>query len=512
MASSKPTGVHYALVSFVLLTIVCGVFWILNHKWLNEARTETARAKDDQKKATDALNRMVTQSTELKRLLGITLEDIGDDETNVNSVRGHIRARLNAQQGDLAATTYEDLLTKLEQASKNAAAARDDLQSKLKTEQDTFQNKMNELQAQMAEQKKARDLADQGKASSVKQYDEKQNELRGEVDEERRKRGETETAMEELQAKFDAFKKKTNQEIDNLRTLNKSLTKALDNLKRESFEVAKGQVVKVDAVTRKVWINRGSQDGLRTRTTFSVYEKNNSGVGRQAAAGAKGPEDIKGSIEITKVGEKMSEARVVSEDLNRPITSGDPVYTPLWSPGREEFISFVGDIDIDKDGKGDFDMLNEMVQNTGAKIDNLVNQKGELYINGRLTEGSDPKITENTKFLVKGKLPELANAKDKDEQAQILRLNELLTSLEKQAYERGVRIISLSDFLSFVGYVPQKRLFVPGEPFTLRSGTRQAAVDAKNRSFTSGENSAAVNGIQRTKPQSFEGGETSKGR
>ncbi|HBH50718.1 MAG TPA: hypothetical protein DDY91_02380 [Planctomycetaceae bacterium] len=512
MASSKPTGVHYALVSFVLLTIVCGVFWILNHKWLNEARTETTRAKEDQKKATDALNRMLAQSGELKKLLGITLDDIGDDESNVNSVRGHIRARLNGQQGDLASTTYEDLLTKLEQAAKNASAARDDLQAKLKTEQDTFQNKMNELQAQMAEQKKARDLADQGKASSVKQYDEKQNELRAEVDDERRKRGETETAMEELQAKFDAFKKKSNQEIDNLRALNKSLTQAVQNMRRESFEVAKGQIVKVDAVTNKVWINRGSQDGLRTRTTFSVYEKSNSGVGRAAAAGAKGPEDIKGSIEITKVEEKMAEGRIVNEDLNRPIASGDPIYTPLWSPGREEFISFVGDIDIDKDGKGDFDMLNEMVQNTGAKIDNLVNQKGELYLNGRLAEGGEPKITENTKFLVKGKLPELATAKDKDEQARILRMNELLTSLEKQAFERGVRIISLSDFLSFVGYVPQKRLFVPGEPFTLRSGTRQSAVDAKNRQFTSGENSAAVNGIKRTKPQSFEGGETSKSR
>ncbi|MCY2964623.1 MAG: hypothetical protein NT069_13480 [Planctomycetota bacterium] len=368
------------------------------------------------------------------------------------------------------------------------------------------------MQAQIAEQKKARDLADQGKSQVVKTHEEETNTLRNDIAEERRSLAELQTAKEELEAKFESFRKKSNQDITELRLLNKGLTQALESARRETFETPKGQVVRIDAVTRKVWINRGKKDGLRERTTFSVYDKTHSGVGRSAAAGTKGPQDVKGSIEVTRVDENMAEARIVTEDLNRPMTSGDPIYTPLWSPGRGEAFSFVGHLDIDKDGKEDFDLLLEMVTNTGATIDNLVNQRGQLFQNGKLTENGEPKITEQTKFLVKGRIPEMADAKDKDEQAEILRMNELMSSLEKQAYERGVRIISLSDFLSFVGYVPQKRLFVPGQPYTLRSGSRNASVDKQARVLQGGETSGAFSETKKPKPNSFSGGETSKSR
>lgn len=516
MASSKPTGVHYALVIFVLLTIVCGVFWILNNKWLTEAKTEATRAREEQKKATDGLNRLLTQTTELKRILGITLDDLGDDESNSNTVRGHIRGRLNQQAGDVGATNYEDLLVKLQAALKNATETRDDLQRKLVTEQETFQNKINEMLGQIAEQKRARDVADSGKSEAVKTHEEEIAAKRNELTEERRKLAQTETALDELQAKFDTFRKRTAQEIDNLRLLNKSLTQALDAAKQVSFEIPDGQIVKVDAVTRKVWIDRGANDGLRPRTTFSVYAKEHSGVGRAAAAGAKGPEDVKGSIEITRVEDRLAEARIVDEDLQRPMTPGDPVYSPIWSAGRGEAFSFVGVADLDGDGKSDLDLINELVANAGASIDNLVDEKGRLFIDGKLTDGAEPKITERTKFLVKGKIPDLATARDVEQQNEIQRMNELMSSLEKQAFERGVRLISLSDFLSFVGYKPQKRLFVPGGdvPYNLRAGSRKPSTDRDfNRLRSSGgETSGAFSGDKKQKPKSFSGGETSKSR
>ncbi|RPI89970.1 MAG: hypothetical protein EHM42_02125 [Planctomycetaceae bacterium] len=516
MASSQPTGVHYALVIFVLLTIVCGVFWILNNKWLTEAKAEASRAREEQKKATDGMNKLLTQATELKRVLGITLDDIGDDESNSNTVRGHIRGRLNQQVGDLGATTYEDLLVKLQAAIKNVSEARDNLQKQLLTEQETFQNKINEMQGQIAEQKRARDVADTGKSEAVKIQQEELTSKLNELTEERRELAKTQTALDELQAKFDGFRKRSGQEIDNLRLLNKSLTQALDAARQQSFEIPDGQIVKVDAVTRKVWIDKGSNDGLRPRTTFSVYNKDHSGVGRGAAAGAKGPEDVKGSIEITRVEDRLSEARIVDEDLQRPMTPGDPIFSPIWSAGRGEAFSFVGVADLDGDGKSDIDLINELVANAGATIDNLVDEKGRLFINGTLSEGVDPRVTERTKFLVKGKIPDLSTARDIEQQNEIQRMNELMSSLEKQAYERGVRVISLSDFLSFVGYKPQKRLFVPGGdvPYNLRAGSRKASTDRDlNRLRSSGgETSGAFSGDKKQKPKSFSGGETSRSR
>ncbi|MCY2964622.1 MAG: hypothetical protein NT069_13475 [Planctomycetota bacterium] len=104
----------------MLLTIVCGVFWILNHKWYNEEKTKTAQAEAAKKSSDAGLNRMIAQTGELKRILGIPLDDLGDDESNP---RNATEKRGN-RAGQLQSATENGAGDVSEQAERNAGPNR----------------------------------------------------------------------------------------------------------------------------------------------------------------------------------------------------------------------------------------------------------------------------------------------------------------------------------------------------------------------------------------------------
>ena len=68
----------------------------------------------------------------------------------------------------------------------------------------------------------------------------------------------------------------------------------LELVTRQSFEVPDGQITWVDYGSKLVWIDIGSDDNLPRSQTFSVYKKSNSGI-------ARGPEDVKGRIEVVRI-------------------------------------------------------------------------------------------------------------------------------------------------------------------------------------------------------------------
>jgi hypothetical protein len=65
------------------------------------------------------------------------------------------------------------------------------------------------------------------------------------------------------------------------------LTAELDQKTSPIFDKPNGEVRFVDHVAKRVWVNLGKADSLKPRTTFSVYQKQHSGVG-QSAAGKQG--------------------------------------------------------------------------------------------------------------------------------------------------------------------------------------------------------------------------------
>jgi hypothetical protein len=257
--------------------------------------------------------------------------------------------------------------------------------------------------------------------------------------------------------------------ISNLVSINNILQDRIKNATRTSFERPDGLVRWVDNSTHMVWINLGSADNLTKRTNFSVYRQGNKGVGVDSKATAKGPEDMKGAIEVTKIlGPHMAEARIIDEDYYNPIAEGDPIYTPIWSPNQKESFAFVGKIDLDDDGRSDRELLHDLLASANANVQIEVDDEGNR------TGG---KINERTKFLVVGELPSLEELADKEDKDQAMKVLEEHKALKDEARLQGVRVVTLNDFLAFIGYTPRQRVFRPGDqrPFALRNGSRSTA-------------------------------------
>ena len=247
---------------------------------------------------------------------------------------------------------------------------------------------------------------------------------------------------------------------------------------------------RVDQVARTVWINLGSKDGLRPRTTFSVYLKNNSGIGRPSPTGGRA-EDIKGAIEVTRIIDgSLAEARILSDDSSNPISPGDPIYSPLWGRGRREQFAFVGMIDMDGDKSfvGDRERLHEVVAAHGAEIGAEVQDDGEL-VGGA--------VDDQLRFLVIGSIPDPSQEADDSRKSQLKAMANHRKEMIDEAHQHGVKVINLNQFLDYVGYVPQQRVYIPGSglaPFETRAGGASGVSPRPNSRANSGGTTSSLFG------------------
>ena len=246
-------------------------------------------------------------------------------------------------------------------------------------------------------------------------------------------------------------------------------------------------------------INLGEDDFLKPRLTFSVYTKDSLGIGR-------GPEDIKGKIEVTRIlGPHLAEAKIVDDDLYRPIGSGDLIYSPIFTPGLTEKVSIIGDIDLDNDGRSDRELFHQMLAVAGCIIDNEINDDGD-----RVPE--DGSITVQTRFFVKGDIPDPTKAVTIAEKAKSAKVNAWLSKMEKEARTNGVRTIKLNDFLAYIGFHSKRRTFLPGQdkPFNLKAGASGSLGPSESRDKSANGSVSGIYTKGRNSKQDVSNGDVSK--
>ena len=498
-SSSKPTGVHYALVVFVLLTIVCGLGWLLAYKGsgsIGELTNENNKLKEAARAADTTSKQKLEELDRIKKMLGALYEQIGDENTP-NTVLYDMNLHIKQYGGGVAQPTYNDTIVKLAEAMRNMTQTRDQLQEALAREKSLFEQQTGELNAQLLAERSARDNADKSKVDADNIHSEELKKKQDDIETQRAALAQLQQEYAEFKDSAEKLEKQLTQRVERLQAFNTKLTQELEQKTRVSYEVEDGHIIWIDSVQRRVWIDLGEVDGLRPRTTFSVYKKSHLGVGRGARQFEVGPEDIKGAIEVTRImGPHQAEARILDEVIFDPIGKGDPIYSPLWSPGRGEAVSVIGIMDLDGDGKSDRDLLHDFIKASGGSIDNEVDDMGVLFVNGKVPEEEPdmPMLSEKTKFLVKGKIPDVGSTADLDQREIINRINKIQKEMDQQARERGIRVISLSDFLSFMGYKTQRRLFVPGgdTPYTMKHGARTPSTEASTGSRSPTGNTSAL--------------------
>lgn len=496
--SSNITAVHFTLVFFVMATLILGVMTYLNY---NDLQVALAQVQEANKKYEDERNLRRTQDDELaalKNIIGHALDRIGVDETdNPNTVLGALTSDLNLYVGTNRPATVAACLADLRTQLNNALAARDALAVELQQHKDLILGLRREYQVMVDQEKAARNQADaqlqaliRSRDEAISAKDQRIAQLDAEV------RNITLQLTQEQQARREE-KKQLEQHISDLKRINTRIQEQIDQEARVSFEVPDGQIHWVDHINNKVWINLGSVDLLPERTTFSVYAKSHQGV-------ARNQEDIKGAIEVTRIIDgHMAEARILDEDMYRPFAKGDPIYTPLWSPGRPAKIAFVGLVDLDGDGKSDRQMLHDLIAAHGAEITAEVDDFGEY--NGKM-------IDVDTKFLVIGQIPSPVVGGIEAENKIATKIAENHTKLVEMARLHAVRRISLSDFLEWIGYRPKRRIWRPGDTreFTLKAGAQSTAVNETIGDRASSGQVSRVFTNQKGRKQDVSEGQTSK--
>ena len=209
---------------------------------------------------------------------------------------------------------------------------------------------------------------------------------------------------DQMKAELDRTKAQTGQQVataesERAKAIRRArlLKEQIDEVNRDTPDRYDGRVVGSVPATNPVILSVGQLDGVRPKTTFGIYDAEDSNV-RTAVK--------KASVEVTKVlGKHSCEARVTDIDYTNPIVQNDYIYSPIWSPGLKQGIALVGPMDFDQDGLDDRGYIKSLITNNGGEVDAEDvdgRQVGKMDVNtryivigeGQLTGGANEMVNE----------------------------------------------------------------------------------------------------------------------
>ncbi len=155
---------------------------------------------------------------------------------------------------------------------------------------------------------------------------------------------------------------------------------------RDEYALVDGQVIGISPGDRTVTIGVGRRDRVTLGLTFEVYT--DSGAIRPDADGEY-PRG-KAALEIIRIDEASSVARVIRENNRNPVTPGDVIANALYDPDKQYSFVVFGNFDMDSDGASTAQERND--------IEGLINEWGGLL---------EDDLSGRTDFLVLGDRPKL---------------------------------------------------------------------------------------------------------
>ena len=541
MASKGTIGFkEIGFIFTAMLMLIFGVFtyvlWDEGKKIRQDLVVKTKEAGDEK----NLQRQYLDQVNELKSKVGYpNVATVGSaTDTSRDSVLGSMVDDIKSLGGpELQRDSYVETLRAMKQKTDNLLLENRNLSDKNRQLSVEFLASMKSHYQDVASGHDARRKAAEGERDDANRT--KETQIRKRDDQIVTLRGVNTNLQNSLKQTKDAhtkLKKASEGQIGRLEDINDFLTDAVRKRERITYDRPDGLIRWVDNDSGLVWINLGRDDKLTTRTQFSIYKQTHRGVGRPSAPAntadedeasdaaderfSPGFEDIKGSIEVTRViGAHLSEARVIKRDIYDPIQPDDLIYTPLWAPGRPAAFAFVGLMDFDNDGASNRGELHEMISGIGGQIIHEVLDDGRRVFYTEFPSKShdytedDPTITLQMKYLVIGQIPDLSQAGSDLEKQQFRAIIGHHKKMVAEARETAVRRINLSDFLAHIGYVPRRRLFVPGlvdRPYNLKAGATSGLVGGNVGDRTSsGTVSSLFTRSKRLKKQPVSTGKTS---
>ncbi len=486
MAGKDSNGMVISLSIFALLSVGLGIAWYFTWSHSDTLQTQLATAQKSESDSKSIIQSQIEEVTKLKSL-------IGRDEPVVDDLVTKAKEEITKRSGEGASVEL------------TMHGALDKVATDRGVQEYSSSDRMAQLQAKIAEfdlRIKSHEVA----LGSMKDaLTTKEAEL---LDKERthaEQLGDRETQIDtlksqltKLQDDFATYRTNSDRVTEELGKENLRQREALITLRRDkfklegfSFERPDGTLTFVDQNSLTCYLDIGERDELRVGATFSVYKKNNSGVGR-----SQSDKDLKGKIEIVGlIGDHVAEASIVEQDLDDPLANGDPIYSPIFFPGQKLEIAVVGGLEFDGNPGSDREEFQRIIAGAGAEIVLQVSDEAKLIDrNGTEVSSADigQLITSKTRFLLVGDLGD-ENTEDTTQKAINTRIREHHKAMKTAAENNGVYLLNLSSFLDYIGYSRKRLVWTPTSKFpgVLANGAKSLGV---NTTLGSRQSSAAISG------------------
>ena len=197
--------------------------------------------------------------------------------------------------------------------------------------------------------------------------------------------------VEEIRRRLTDEKSTLEDRLARVEQENLILTGQLDSLRREraadmlrpddEYSLVDGRVVSVNPAENSVFIDLTSGDRLVLGMTFEVYD---SPASIRPDAEGNYPRG-KGTIEITRVGDTSSTARIVREIRGNPIISGDVFANAIYDPNKTYRFVVAGDFDLDGDGASgahEREEVRAIIRNWGGVVTDQIGGDTDFLVLG----------------------------------------------------------------------------------------------------------------------------------
>lgn len=509
MASKDGNGLLISHAIFALLSVGLGVSWYFAWQRSSDLQREFDSAKKAESAAKGAIGNVQGEVASLRDLVGRTSSGAADD--TVSRAVAESQAQINALAADGSASGKS-----LEGAMISNAVDRDMQMAANADRLVQLSAKTKELESIVASQTKVIASVQATLAEKDQELTEKERMHSEQLAQRTRQFDEIAAQLLQVETTYSNVQDAHRNEMLVLEDEKANNTKALKSLRKEKMEIEDlkferpdGTLLFVDQQSQLCTIDVGAVDNVLVGMTFSVYSKDNGGVGRRQS-----DEDIKGKIEVVElIGSSEAKARIVTQKRSDPPAAGDLIYSPLFWPGQKLQVAVVGLLDFDGNPGSDREEFNQIVRTSGAEIVLHVNDQGKLIgkDGAELTKSDIPNnLTSSVRFLIRGSLGD-ENTQDSAQQAIYIKIRELANELEDEAKGNGVYVLELERFLEYVGYTSKRLVYSPTKdyPAYLPNGAKSLSV---NGALGSRESSGVTSGVfskRRRKPM-VSLGQTSK--
>lgn len=291
----------------------------------------------------------------------------------------------------------------------------------------TLKDTIASLEGQLAEAQSARDAAQADLLASVDRMKAQQEEHKTTVDrlnaeigvyksnseQYRENVGESQANMEgrvrEIRLEADQAIASLESEIANLESQLAVVNDQLRRLKRDqsdqslkpSYEGAlvDGRVVGINAAAREVFLDLGKRDRLVVGLPFEVYAANT--VVKAGPDGEYPPG--KATLEVIRIDDTSSVARIIRENAGTPIIRGDAVANAVYDPRKVYSFALYGNFDTDDDGiatpQGRQDIRAMITQWGGSVSDEIVGDTDFLVLGSKPALPPQPKPTDPVELI-----------------------------------------------------------------------------------------------------------------